>query len=170
MASSTDAKPDSRDAWWRSSPGPWLLGVFLLVGLSAGAVLARIGAPIGSQPECQVESEPPVTLQGCNLRGEDLRNADLAGADLRDAFLRGADLSGSNLRGADLRGAELAGVLFVHADLAGADFEGATAAGADFTDACLDGIDSMTLDELGVPPGLVTRAPSPQDGDRPCDK
>ena len=169
MASSIDSQQESRDAWWRSSPGPWIVGGLLLVGFCAGALFTPIATLFDSQLECQVDSQKPVVLQGCDLRGAELRSAELAGVDLRGAFLEGADLTGANLRGADLTGANLAGALLIQADLAGADLEGATARGANFTNACLDGIDSATLERLGLLAAAPISTSSAPGKGRPCD-
>jgi uncharacterized protein YjbI with pentapeptide repeats/beta-lactamase regulating signal transducer with metallopeptidase domain len=77
---------------------------------------------------------------GCDLSGQDLRNADL-----HDLSLTGDNLSDSDLRGANLRNAILTGVDLSNAKLDGADLRGASLTGTDidgatFSGAKVDGI------------------------------
>jgi hypothetical protein len=71
------------------------------------------------------DDDPPLHLDGADLRGADLSGAQLAGARLDGANLKEANLHRANLQEADLQGADL-----TEADLQGADLTGANLQGA----------------------------------------
>jgi uncharacterized protein YjbI with pentapeptide repeats/beta-lactamase regulating signal transducer with metallopeptidase domain len=77
---------------------------------------------------------------GCDLSGQDLRNADLHALNLTGDDLSGADLRGANLRGTSLTGVDLSDAKLDRADLRGAVLTGSDIDGASFAGAKTEGI------------------------------
>lgn len=77
---------------------------------------------------------------GCDLSGQDLRNADLHDLSLTGDNLSDADLRGANLRNAVLTGVDLSDAKLDGADLRGASLTGTDIDGATFSGAKVDGI------------------------------
>ncbi len=103
-------------------------------------------------------------LEGANLKGAKLHNATLAGASLRGAMLQGAELFGADLQGANLAEANLQRArldsdfpgnvesAYLHPSwkLQGANLREANLAGTDLRGANLEGVEGLTLGQLGI--------------------
>jgi uncharacterized protein YjbI with pentapeptide repeats len=92
-------------------------------------------------------------LEQANLRAAHLEGAYLSGthleqADLQETHLEGADLGDTYLRAANLKGAHLQAAHLWNADLKGADLGNADLGAADFMRADLEGVRSLTVEQL----------------------
>jgi uncharacterized protein YjbI with pentapeptide repeats len=91
----------------------------------------------------QISDEPPISMNGADLRESDLyvarqSSTNLSGTDLSNDVLSGVDLSRSDLRDANLRNTNLSQAAMIDTELGNANLRGANLSGADLTGANLE--------------------------------